>query len=170
TAAGVRTTLASSNYTLNVTNQTLSLTSTWFNANKSSYQKVVVSYETVQPVLNASGKPTLIDGQVAVFKTLFQQKYLQNDNGQYIDANGQVTANPVLATRTYFNLTGLGLGSGLGRDGNQFNGVEYLNMEAIELRLNKTSADTFTIDKTHAGETTLVLGGGADVVSVKSLS
>src|SRR5207249_759034 len=77
TAPGVRTTLASSNYTLNVTNQTLSLTSTWFNANKSSYQKVVVSYETVQPVLNASGKPTLIDGQVAVFKTLFQQKYLQ---------------------------------------------------------------------------------------------
>ena len=93
-----------------------------------------------------------------------------NSSGQYVDANGAVTATPVAATRTYYSLTGLGLGTGLGTDGNLFDGIEYGGIENLQVRLNDTAVDNFTITQTHPGSPTVVLGGGNDNVIVNAIT
>ena len=153
---GTRATLATSQYTVDLANQQVNLSLWLANHNKATYQKLVITYETTAPVLDASGRPTLINGQVNVFQTLYQHEYLMNSSGQYVDANGVVTATPVAATRTYYSLTGLGLGTGLGTDGNMFSGIEYGAIENLQVRLNDTAVDNFTIAQTHPGTTTVV--------------
>ena len=93
-----------------------------------------------------------------VFETQYTQEHVDPDD-----------PNSPLLFREALILEGLGLRQGTALDTTNFSGVEYKNFEDMEIRLGD-SADTFTINTTHAETTTLVLGGGNDTANVKSIS
>ena len=93
-----------------------------------------------------------------VFETQYTQEHVDPDD-----------PNSPLLFREALILEGLGLRQGTALDTTNFSGVEYKNFEDMEIRLSD-SADTFTINTTHAETTTLVLGGGNDTANVKSIS
>jgi len=71
--------------------------------------------------------------------------------------------------RSFLNLQGLGLGSGTSLDTTPYHGVEIEGFEEMDIRLTE-DGDTFTIEATHEGTTTLVLGAGDDVAYVEAIS
>ncbi|MCA9140821.1 MAG: hypothetical protein KDB00_28815, partial [Planctomycetales bacterium] len=120
--------------------------------------------------LDASGNPVMIPGQVPVFVSNFSQRDGANDNDPV------TPAGPLF--RSYDELQGLGLGSGTTLSGESFTGIEYENLEHLDIRLDdrvdnatpSSTNDLFTIASTHQGTTRIVLGGGNDVVNVESIA
>ena len=114
-------------------------------------------------VLDNLGNPVLVAGMVPILKTKFEPRL--DDAGQGM-------------TRSYFELQGLGLGSGTSFDGTTYQGVEYENFEFLRLRLDDriddtaqraNTSDLLTIKSTHAGLTEVALGGGDDTVNVEGI-
>ncbi len=86
--------------------------------------------------------------------------------------SGSAAISSDVVTTEYLNLTGLGLTSGA-VNGRTFNGVLLQNLENIDLLLGN-HPDQFTINATPIADasvtTRLSLGGGADQVTISSLT
>jgi len=117
------------------------------------------------PVLDETGNPVLEDGLVPVFEGVFAQGFETDEQGRVrFDESG----SPILQSRTFLNLQGLGTGTGIGRDGVAFSGVELKNLEDMEIFLSDGD-DDFTIEATVTGNTSLILGDGNDHVKVTAI-
>ncbi|MCH5372684.1 MAG: hypothetical protein JJ992_01810, partial [Planctomycetes bacterium] len=111
--------------------------------------------------LTTSGNPVLSDGFVVEDQNVYRPRIGDHDNDP--------ATPPQQLTRSFLAIQGLGMGRGDSLDGTPYDGVEYVNMEAMTVYLTDDD-DQFTIDAAHAGQTTIIAGDGDDSVTVRALA
>ncbi|MFT5524412.1 MAG: Ca2+-binding RTX toxin-like protein, partial [Pirellulaceae bacterium] len=130
--------------------------------------------------IDSNGQPFLrVVNDEIVFAPVNVPIYVSRFVPVSVDHDGNPATDNIPLQRTFNELQGLGMGAGLSLiDGTPFDGVEYENFEALEIRLDDRikehnsgdySDDRFTILSTHEGLTTVLLGGGDDQVDVQDI-